>query len=460
MSKMKRIVLIVIILMAFTMISAVSAENSTQEIINPIEDVDISFGESYGKVLTNEQRYDVYVYNVPDECEITEFNLYIDNESVDYHGQDVDKNTEFRHFEGYYNYNFTSKNYKLSLEFIGNKYYQPYTKIINFEATSANIYIPSVVTQPIYFDRNVEAFFANGNQHGDFVIYADGKKYFSKTINGENKFIYPLDGLSFGKHDIEVVYNDIHQKKTIEVTYILDLNLCENVLIATIPSDATRDLEIIIDGVKYKYDYEGIVITKAGLHNITARYPGDSKYPSKIVNVTYEVPEVPTIIAPKSISMFYKDLKTASFKVTGISQLKITLKSSTRTIKPINGVVKYKIPTLTAGKYKITLWDGELCWKTTTLTVKHLITLKSVSVKKSAKRVTLQATLKNVKVLKNKQVIFKFNGKTFKAKTNSKGIAKVTIKSSVLKKLKAGKKITYQATYIKDTVKKTVKVKR
>ena len=47
MSKMKRIVLIVIILMAFTMISAVSAENSTQEIINPIEDVDISFGESH-----------------------------------------------------------------------------------------------------------------------------------------------------------------------------------------------------------------------------------------------------------------------------------------------------------------------------------------------------------------------------------------------------------------------------
>jgi invasion protein IalB len=63
-------------------------------------------------------------------------------------------------------------------------------------------------------------------------------------------------------------------------------------------------------------------------------------------------------------------------------------------------------------------------------------------------------------VIKNKQVTFKFNGKTYKAKTNSKGIAKVTIKKSVLNKLKAGKKVTYQATYVKDTAKKTVKVQK
>lgn len=89
------------------------------------------------------------------------------------------------------------------------------------------------------------------------------------------------------------------------------------------------------------------------------------------------------------------------------------------------------------------------------------ITLKTVTVKKSAKKLVLTATLKKgSSPLKAKQVTFKFNGKTYKAKTNSKGIAKYTIKQSVLKKLKVGKKITYSASYSSFTAKKTAKVKK
>ena len=89
------------------------------------------------------------------------------------------------------------------------------------------------------------------------------------------------------------------------------------------------------------------------------------------------------------------------------------------------------------------------------------ITLKKVTVKKSAKKLKLQATLKKgSSPLKGKKVTFKFNGKTYKAKTNKKGIAKVTIKKSVLKKLKVGKKIKYQVKYGSFIAKKTVKVKK
>ena len=95
----------------------------------------------------------------------------------------------------------------------------------------------------------------------------------------------------------------------------------------------------------------------------------------------------------------------------------------------------------------------------------YKLALKKTAVKKSAKKLVLKAKLKKGgKVAKGKTVIFKFKGKKYKAKTNSKGIAKVTIKKSVLKKLKVGKKVTYKAAYKafsgKVIVKKTVKVKK
>ena len=66
---------------------------------------------------------------------------------------------------------------------------------------------------------------------------------------------------------------------------------------------------------------------------------------------------------------------------------------------------------------------------------------------------TLTATLKS------KQATFKFKGKTYKVKTNRKGIAKKTLNRKVIKKLKRGKTYAVKVTYLKDTIKTTVKVK-
>ena len=89
------------------------------------------------------------------------------------------------------------------------------------------------------------------------------------------------------------------------------------------------------------------------------------------------------------------------------------------------------------------------------------LTLKKVNVKKSAKKLVIQASLKiNGKAVKGKVIKFKFNKKTYKAKTNKKGVAKVTVKKSVLKKLKVGKKVKIQAAYGKTNKKLTVKVKK
>ena len=167
-------------------------------------------------------------------------------------------------------------------------------------------------------------------------------------------------------------------------------------------------------------------------------------------------------------SMYYSSSTSYSVKVFGLngkilSEKYVTFKIGKTTVKVktnSKGIAKLKVPnTVTPGKYTVkVVYNGFSASKK--LTVKQVLTLKAIKVKKSTKKLVLTATLKNKKVIKNKQVTFKFNGKTYKAKTNTKGIAKVTIKSNVLKKLKAGKKITYQATYKKDTVKKTAKVQK
>ena len=174
----------------------------------------------------------------------------------------------------------------------------------------------------------------------------------------------------------------------------------------------------------------------------------NSKITASNVKVTY------TASSYYSIKVYGADGKPAN----GVS-VKITGKIS-KNLSTTNGIAKFKV-TQVPGTYKITITSLDKS-VTKTITVKHLVTLKTVDVKKSAKKLVLQASLGKVdgKYLNKKTVTFKFNGKIYKAKTNSKGVAKVTIKSSILKNLKVGKKVTYQATYLKDTVKKTTKVKK
>ena len=126
------------------------------------------------------------------------------------------------------------------------------------------------------------------------------------------------------------------------------------------------------------------------------------------------------------------------------------------------GYAILKIPSkITPGKYTISAtYKGQTVKNT--LTVKQILkTKKTVKVKKSAKKLVLKATLKKGKTaLKGKVIKFKVKGKTYKAKTNKKGVAKVTIKKKVIKKLKKGKKYTIKVSYLSDVVKATLKVRR
>ena len=87
--------------------------------------------------------------------------------------------------------------------------------------------------------------------------------------------------------------------------------------------------------------------------------------------------------------------------------------------------------------------------------VKSTIITKNIQVKKS-KKIKFTAKLVNSKgkVIKYKKIIFKFKGKTYKIKTNKKGIATLKINN----KYKTGK-YTITTSYAGLKVKNTIKIK-
>jgi hypothetical protein len=205
--------------------------------------------------------------------------------------------------------------------------------------------------------------------------------------------------------------------------------------------------------------------SKAGTYTITAYNPATNE------TAVYNVTIINRLTGNKNINMYYFDGTKYSVnvygddgKLVGKNQI-VVVKIGKKTYKvktDAKGKATLKIPnTFTPGKYTITATYKDQTVKNTLKVKQNLKTKKTVKVKKSAKKLVLKATLKNgKKAVKKQKITFKFKGKTYKAKTDKKGIAKVTIKKNVIKKLKAGKKYSLKVTYLKNTVKSTVKVKK
>ena len=215
-------------------------------------------------------------------------------------------------------------------------------------------------------------------------------------------------------------------------------------------------------------DADGIAKLKItnvpGTYEVTTTYNGQS-YKNKIsVKLNTSTCK---ITQNKNIKVDYDGGKYFSVKIvsndgkvaaSGVS-VKFTMGGKTKTVKTDSkGIAKIKITDIPK-KYTIkTTFNGKSVKNT--VTVKQVLKTSKVTVKKTANKLTLKATLKiNGKLVKGKIITFKFNGKTYKVKTNSKGLAQKTLNKQVIGKLKKGKTYTVQGTYKKDTIKSTVKVK-
>ena len=314
------------------------------------------------------------------------------------------------------------------------------------------------------------------------AITIDGVKVDRFTIDNSGWIELDTSKLSAGNHTLyfdfkgDEKYNNCTLTHNFTVSYNI---MCPDwyaddysKVTLNLPSNATGSLEVYIDGKLFKsqkltsgkasISLKGI---KSGDHDISARYAG-TDFEVEDVNASVEVPAKPTIKASNK-NIYYTDNAKYTVQIIlkgeadddAYVRIKVGGKEYEKYTNS-NGVVSVKLPKLKPGTYKITIWCKDVKL-TKTLTVKKILSLKTAKIKKSAKKLVLTATLKKgKKAIKGKYVTFKFKGVTYKVKTNKYGVAKLTIKKSVLKKLKVGKKYTYQVSYLKSTVKKVAKVKR
>jgi hypothetical protein len=206
---------------------------------------------------------------------------------------------------------------------------------------------------------------------------------------------------------------------------------------------------------------------------VKAIFDGNDIYANGSANTTFTVKVKP--VDPKltiSVASIYKG-ENAVVKITTdagfTGDVNVKIGSKNYVVSVVKGKGSKTVSGLAVGKYtaKATLTATELftaSTKSATFKVNKPVTkltISKVKVKRSAKKLLIKATLKiNGKAKKGLKVKFKFNKKSYTAKTDKKGVAKITIAKKVLKKLKVGKKVTYQASYGKKTVKKTVKVQK
>ncbi len=131
-------------------------------------------------------------------------------------------------------------------------------------------------------------------------------------------------------------------------------------------------------------------------------------------------------------------LKDSTGKVVEAKTVSIAFNSKIYTATSAsNGIVSFTLPIATAGKYAVTLaFTGDSSYKgsvavSTIKIVKQAtkLTVAKKTFKKSAtKKVTAVLKDNKGKVLKSKKLTMKVNGKTYTAKTNSKGVATFTLK--------------------------------
>ena len=319
------------------------------------------------------------------------------------------------------------------------------------------------------------------NATGNLNVYINDVLYKSVKLNS-GKASIKLDNLNPGEYvlkvnytgkdyDVELSEHTIYADPEVNIAY--NPTVGENAYVTLkVPAGCKGKAVFRVDGKKYTVNIVNGVARfnlkslAEGYYEFEVDYIGADGYSSSgfCVDVDIYAPKVKIASAKLYTNGGTVKISVKNHRGKAMKSVYVTVKINGKTYKVKSnskGIATLKFKAKLKHKtYKIrTTFRGASASKS--LKAKHVIFLKSFKVKKSARKLVLKATLKQAKTpIKYKKVTFTFDGKKYTAKTNKKGIAKITVKKSLLKHLKTGKKVTCKAAYLKDTVSKTVRVKK
>ena len=317
------------------------------------------------------------------------------------------------------------------------------------------------------------------------------EKYFVvvKYFDGNKGFVQTQGNVTFKIFNASEYQTSIND--TIENENIITFNAMPLEYMIMVEIDENRTVEINQSNLNIEFDQQGNKVYSIkqnylgltdGSHSINVYIEtNDGRKDLAYVNVSVDLvenidPALTISVADIEEGNVAYVLITTNSTFTGNVTVEVANKNYTVNVD--NGQGNLSITNLKANTYTATafftsdaIFNESIKNTTFKVTAKKVppvqvptvikLTLNKVKVKKSAKKIVLKATLKiNGNPAYGKKIIFKFNGKKLTGKTNNKGVSKVTIKKNVLKKLKVGKKVKYQASYGKNIIKKTVKVKK
>lgn len=362
-----------------------------------------------------------------------------------------------------------------------------YDEVLNINRVPVTVIDFSIPSEAVAFDeRNIIILFSD-NTRGNLTVSVDNVILIDGYYNS-NQFNISLSDLAVSNHEIAVSYRGIEGysyddvftislAKAVPKVEIKSDNLYVGKtaeIIFTLPTNMNGYVFVDVEGRNYYSKISGgkavfkIDALSFGKKTLYYSYDGDENYLSIGSSVTIDVRHFATLSGNRDVVMSYNDgssYRVQLSKTDGTSPIGeiVTVNIDGKSHKVSvdkGGWASFKI-SLKPGSYLITAnYNG---FKVSNkVNVKSILKLNTLKIRKSSKKVVIKATLVKVngKYLKGKKVTFKFNGKKYSAKTNNKGVVKVSLKKSAVKKLKINKRYSIQVSYLKDTVKKSVIVKK